>query len=127
MIQKIFISRAFCGICVLLILTNLSGCYSTFLIDSKETIEKEKIDRVVLKDNSEIIFYDESNKLIELTKENLVYRDSTGVEHVVPIADVRRFYEYKIDGVKILLGAMMMLFVTFYILVSTGQLHGPNG
>ncbi|OGU64734.1 MAG: hypothetical protein A2499_01990 [Stygiobacter sp. RIFOXYC12_FULL_38_8] len=122
MIQKIFISRAFRGICVLLILTNLSGCYSTFLIDSKETIEKEKVGRVVLKDDSEIIFYDESNRLIELTNEKLVYLDSIGTEHVVPISDVKRFYEYKIDGSKIIFGALW----TVIGLVLLQMLFGPR-
>lgn len=127
MIQKIFVSRAFCVICILLILANLSGCYSTYLIDSKGTIEKEKVGRVVLKDNSELIFYDETNRLLDLTKEVLIYKDSKGIENRIPISDIEKFYEYKIDGVKILLGTTITLFVTFYFLVSNGLLHGPGG
>lgn len=115
MIHKILVSRAFSGICGILILMNLCGCYSAFLIDPKENLEQTKIARVVLKDDSELIFNDESNKLVELTKENLVYLDSIGAKHIVPISDVRRFYEYKIDGTKIIFGtlwvAMGLLFV----------------
>jgi len=75
-----------------------------------------------LKDDSEIIFYDESNRLIELTNEKLVYLDSIGTEHVVPISDVKRFYEYKIDGSKIIFGALW----TVIGLVLLQMLFGPR-
>ena len=127
MIQKIFVSRAFCFICIVLILTNLGGCYSTFLIDSKETIEKEKVGRVVLKDNSELIFYNETNRLLDLTKEVLIYMDSKGIKNRIPISDIKKYYEYKIDGGKIILGTLWTCIALLIFLISIGVTFNPGG
>ncbi|MFA7420003.1 MAG: hypothetical protein WCZ90_09985 [Melioribacteraceae bacterium] len=119
--KKINKSRKFYYVCIALAIMNICGC-SSFLIKDTEGIEKDKIGKIVLKDNSEIFFFDESNKLVELTNENLVYLDSIGNEHVVPIFDVKRFYEYKIDGVKILFVTLLITLPIVYRYIFVG--HG---
>ncbi len=122
MTQKIFVSRAFCGICTLLILTNLSGCYSNLPIEMGKVNGTVEVSKIKLKDKTEVRFNTGENQLLTITNDHLIYLDSGGITRKIYFSEVEKFYAYRVDSGKIIFGALW----TVFGLVLLQMLFGPR-
>lgn len=109
MIRKIFVSRTFCGICIVLILANLSGCYSNFPIEMGKVNSTVEVSKIKLKDKTEIRFNTGENQLLTVADDHLIYLDSGGITRKIYFSEVERFYTYRVDGGKIIFGSMWVV------------------
>ena len=127
MIQKIFISRAFRGICVLFIFTNLSGCYSNLPIEMGKVHDTVEVSKIKLKDKTEVRFNTGENQLLTITDDHLIYLDSGGITRKIYFSEVEEFYTYRVDSGKVIFGALWTVFGLVLLQMLFGPRFSPGG
>ena len=128
MIQKIFVSRAFCGICIILILANLSGCYSNFPIEFSKIDDHKELSKIKLKNKTEYYFADGENQLLSISGDKLTLIDKNGIQKTINFTDIEEFYTYRVDGTKVVFSVFWIAIVTIALLIKIlGISFSPGG
>lgn len=128
MIQKIFVSRAFCSICIVLIFTNLGGCYSNLPIEFLKINDFKELSKIKLMDKTEYYFESGENQLLSISGDKLTLIDKNGVQKTINFTDIEEFYTYRVDGTKVVFSVFWITIVTIVLLIKIlGISFNPGG
>jgi hypothetical protein len=103
---SIFSKRLFFAICLFL-MPFLNSCYSHFMLKESalsETVNKNKISKIQLKNGTEFDLVKKENVLITIDSDSLTIKNVKGEILKIAQKDVVQWYEYKFNFIRTLIG-----------------------